>query len=249
MKKIILICMIVTVILLAGCGGAGIIEGDDKSQDNISGQSTVEQEIKDAVMDYYKRKLGYGEEYETTQRDNYIIMSHLKSEVVREFEITIYKTKPFGDKYLVLAGCHDGDGHPPSELLLLQKTDDKYTVSKEAFGDIPISMAFTINSVVYENNTILFSVLRDRTWLVEPDESKEVSFDYIITEFENGESIKEIVTGDRAYIIILEGISDVKDMNLFNSEGKLQTSLEDLVKYGSMGRDSEFSSVEKFYKD
>ena len=58
--------MIVTVILLAGCAEAGTIEGDDKSQDNISGQSTPEKEVKDAVMDYYKFKggiWGYSNKY------------------------------------------------------------------------------------------------------------------------------------------------------------------------------------------
>jgi hypothetical protein len=41
----------------------------------------------------------------------------------------------------------------------------------------------------------------------------------------------------------------IKDMNLFNSEGELQTSLTDLIKYGRKVQDLEFSSVEKYFKD
>ncbi|AUG56554.1 Regulatory protein BlaR1 [Acetivibrio saccincola] len=241
------IISLILVVLLLGIMGLCIScnETTGERDDNF-----IEQEIKEAVMDYYQKRLAYREGYEAVQRDNYIIVTdlNLSSNNVREFEVTIYKIKAFGDKYLVLAKCYDGEGHPQSELHLLQKTDDRYTVSKTVFGDIPMSMAFVINSVVYKNNTILFGVLGDRTWLPGTDESKEVSFDYIITEFENGESIKETVTGDKGYIIVLEGVSDVKDMKLYNSEGELQTSLEDLDKYGSRGRDSEFSSVESFTK-
>ncbi|NLI58984.1 MAG: hypothetical protein GX387_10810 [Clostridium sp.] len=251
MKKItLIICMIATVILLTGCSENSILKDNDEHKDNITDLIIPEQEINDVVMNYYQLKLDLGEGYEVTQIDNYIIVNDLKSKTVKEYEVTVYKTKEFGDKYLVLAKCYDKDGHPSCELLLLQKTDDKYTVLKTAVGDIPMSMAFAVNRAVYENNTILFSVLGDRTWSVgSPDESKEVSFYYIIVEFENGESIKETVTGDKGYIIVLESISDVKDMKLYNAEGELQTSLADLDKYGSRGRDSEFSSVEKYFND
>ncbi len=99
---------------------------------------------------------------------------------------------------------------------------------KKAQGHEPISMCFTVNRLDYEGKTILFGNFNDSKWLIVPDKRQKVNIDKIFVEFENGEKYEEIVSMDKGFIIISNTISGVKNVNLYNNKGELQSNLDDI---------------------
>ncbi len=148
--------------------------------------------------------------------------------------------KSFKDNTLVLSRKYKGDGHSFTELFLI---DNNMNIVKWATGHEPISMCFTINVIDYENTTIIFGSFNHSTWLVEPDERKSVKIDNIYVKYKNSESYREKVDVDKGYIVFSKGISEVEEVALYDKENILQSSLEDLSKYGHMFDIAEFTDV------
>ena len=139
-------------------------------------------------------------------------------------DLKIYSTKSFKEKYLVLAEKYSGDGHRFSHLFLI---DEKYNIKEWTTGEIPISNCFSINRAEYSGNTILFGTFNNSKWDSKKDKKIPVKIDNIYVSLDDNEEIREEVSGDNCYILILDSNSKVEKVQLYNDKGEVQSSLAD----------------------
>lgn len=153
-------------------------------------------------------------------------------------ELKIYNTKPYKDKYLVLAEKYSGDGHSFTNLLLI---DEEYNTIAWTDGETPISMCFSVNKVDYDGNTILFGTFNNTKWDPKTDKKIAVQINKVDIRFSSKQNIKENVSADNGYIVISSPISKVEQFNLYNQKNELQSSLEEL---GDVNIKTQFYSFE-----
>jgi len=165
-----------------------------------------------------------------------IIESYYKKhEPSNKGKTQIFAQKAFKDGTLVLTEKYFGDGHTFTNLFLL---DENKKIIKEAQGQTPISMCFTVNVIEYDGSKILFGNFNDSTWLIEPDKKKPVDIQNILVRFKNSEVYTDKV--EKGYIIYSKSLSDVEVVELYDNNGILQSDLNDLRRYGSVFTEASF---------
>lgn len=152
----------------------------------------------------------------------------------------IFAQKEFEGGTLVLTEKYRGDGHAFTELFLLG--EDK-KILKVARGATPLSMCFTVNVIKYGGCKILFGNFNDSKWLIEPDKKEPVDIQSILVKFKNGEQYKEKV--GKGYIICSKQIADVEVVELYDDQGKIQSDLNDLQRYGEVFHETSFVNIEQ----
>ena len=186
----------------------------------ISQVSCVQQEKKDikvVINDYYE-----------------------KNDELNKGKIKILVVKPYKENTLVLAQKYSGDGEPHTDLFIINKI---MKITKKAVGEEPISMCFTVNIINFDETTIAFGNFKDSKWLVETDAKKAVKIENIYVKFKNGEIFKENVDMDKGYILFTKSNTEIETMNLYNKNNELQSSLEDLERYGKVFDEAEFVDI------
>ena len=158
-----------------------------------------------------------------------------KHEPSNKGETQIFAQKAYKDSTLVLTEKYTGDGHPITNLFLL---DDNKRIIKKAQGATPISMCFTVNVIEYDGSKILFGTFNDSTWLIEPDKKKPVNIQNIMVRFKNSEVYTDKV--EKGFIIYSRSLSNVEFVELYDDNGKLQSDLNDLRRYGSVFNEVSF---------
>lgn len=139
-------------------------------------------------------------------------------------KLQIYKTKTLDDNYIVLAEKYSGDGHRFLHLFLLDKD---YNIKAWTSGETPISNCFSANSLDYCGNRIVFGSFNDTKWDSEKDRKLTVKIDNIYLKLDNNQEVIEEVSKQKGYILILDSISKVEKVQLYNDKGELQGSLDD----------------------
>lgn len=146
------------------------------------------------------------------------------SEPKNKGDLKIYSTKSFKEEYLVLAEKYSGDGNRFSNLFLI---DEKYNIKAWTTGEIPISNCFSINRAEYLGNTIVFGTFNNSKWDSKKDKKIPVKIDNLYIKFDNDKEIREEVSDDNCYILILNSTSKVEKFHLYNDKGEVQSSLSD----------------------
>ncbi|WP_434511721.1 hypothetical protein [Desulfitobacterium sp. AusDCA] len=163
-----------------------------------------------------------------------------KHDPLNKGETQIFLQKSFKDDTLILTEKYSGDGHTFTNLFLLDK-DKK--ILKVATGHTPLSMCFTVNAAEYDGCKILFGSFNDSKWLIEPDKKESVDIKSIYIRFKNGEAYNE--KAGKGYIVYSKEISDVEVFELYDDNGKLQSDLNDLQRYGEVIIDTSLEDIEQ----
>lgn len=85
---------------------------------------------------------------------------------------------------------------------------------------------------------LLFGTFNDSTWLIDPDKKKPVNIQNIMVRFNNSEVYTDKV--EKGYIIYSRSLSNVEFVELYDDNGKLQSDLIDLRRYGSVFNEASF---------
>lgn len=109
-----------------------------------------------------------------------------------------------------------------------EKEGRNFIANGVAGGDVAMSMGFGVNRLVLGNDTIFFCNLNDSTWIPESDTRKETNYARIVFDFDDGNTIEEKVENDKGYILIYNGVVNVKDMKLYNADNELVNVYKDV---------------------
>lgn len=137
-------------------------------------------------------------------------------------ELKIHNIKEHGTGYLVLTEKYSGDGHSGTILFLVDKD---FSATAAASGDIPLSPCFSANVVKHQGKSIIYGNFKNKKWDPKTDLVSEVQIDNIAIEFEDGSVINDSVSVDKGYIIVVDTLSGIKDIKLYNKKGELQSDL------------------------
>lgn len=153
-----------------------------------------------------------------------LIGSYYKSyQPFNKGELKIIAQKMFNDKTLVLAEKYSGDGHGLVNLFVISN-DNK--VVYRADGQYPLSMCFSANVIELDNKTIVFGNFNNSKWDPITDIKKPVDIKNVLVTFNDGEKVKENV--GKAYIIFSTNKSVLKNIELYNDNGQLQSDLNEI---------------------
>ena len=136
--------------------------------------------------------------------------------------LKIYNIKKYGSDYLTLTGKYRGEGEDGSVLFLI---DSKFDIMAMAPGNMPLSPCFSANVVKDQGKSIVYGNFKNKKWDPKTDLVSDVQIDSIKIVFEDGTVIKEPVSMDKGYIIDVDTLSKIKDIDVYNSKGELQSDL------------------------
>lgn len=137
-------------------------------------------------------------------------------------ELKIHNIKEYGTDYLVLTEKHSGDAHSGTILFLVDKD---FSAKAAASGDIPLSPCFSANLVKHQGKSIIYGNFKNKKWDPKTDIVSEVQIDNIEIEFEDGSVFNDSVSMDKGYIVVVDTLSGIKDIKLYNNKGELQSDL------------------------
>ncbi|MBL4930983.1 hypothetical protein [Clostridium paridis] len=137
-------------------------------------------------------------------------------------ELKVYNTKTYKNNYLVLAEKYSGDGHRSTNLFII---DDKFNVTRWTSGETPISNCFSINKCILDKSTILFGTFNNSKWDPKQDIKIPVQISKIDIKFASGQDVRENVSSEDGYIVILDSLSEVQQFNILNEKNELQSNL------------------------
>jgi len=147
---------------------------------------------------------------------------YLNADPANKGTLKIYNIKKFGSSYLVLTQKYRGEGESFSVLFL---TDSGFNIVAKAPGDIPISPCFSANVVKYQGKSIVYGNFKNKKWNPQTDLVVDVQIDFIKITFEDGTYIREQVSMDKGYIVVVDTLSDIRNIEVYNSKGELQSDL------------------------
>lgn len=173
----------------------------------VTGCTEYEGQAKQRIYDYYKK--------------NRLVTS--------DDSVNIIKAKSLGKDYLVLVEFKQSDNGQYMEDLLMISADSKdYYASREAQGTQPSGNDFTLNRLHIGSSTIIFGTfgsIKDSQ-----GNRKKINCSTIYVKLADGSTIEEKVNNERGYIIVIDSLSDIKDVVLMDQEGKVLSSKTNLEK-------------------
>lgn len=173
----------------------------------VTGCTEYEGQAKQRIYDYYKK--------------NRLVTS--------DDSVNIIKAKSLGKDYLVLVEFKQSDNGQYMEDLLMISADSKdYYASREAQGTQPSGNDFTLNRLYIGSSTIIFGTfgsIKDSQ-----GNRKKINCSTIYVKLADGSTIEEKVNNERGYIIVIDSLSDIKDVVLMDQEGKVLSSKTNLEK-------------------
>ncbi len=164
--------------------------------------------------------------------ENKTIEDALKKAIIDTYSIIkgnteILKIKKYAQGYLVLV-LRQGESGGIAIYYVEEKEGRNFIANGVAGGDVAMSMGFGVNRLVLGNDTIFFCNLNDSTWIPESDTRKETNYARIVFDFDDGNTIEEKVENDKGYILIYNGVVNVKDMKLCNADNELVNVYKDV---------------------
>ena len=192
----------------------------------------------------YKQETISFEEYEALKKGvlNYYI--EYEPDTVEKLNITIEEysnlniiteVKKYGDGYLVLAEKYDREAQDWSfpNLMLI---DDEFIIKSVSVGLTTVLPYFGIYSTVDEDKQIACGIIKG-----------EMKTSGIEIRFDDGTVVRDSISEKGGYIVVADTLSDIKDIELYSSKGKVQ----DLIKANPLSKKSYFAEVaqEEEYRD
>lgn len=147
---------------------------------------------------------------------------YLKTNPNNKGVLKIYNIKKYGSSYLALTEKYVGEGENSSVLFL---TDKRNNITAMAPGNMPISPCFSANIVKDQGKSIVYGNFKNKKWDPKTDLVSDVQIDNIKVIFEDGTVINESVSMDKGYIIVVDTLSKIKDIEVYNNAGELQSDL------------------------
>lgn len=147
---------------------------------------------------------------------------YLRVDPNNEGILKIYNIKKYGSGYLVLTEKYRGEGESHTILFLI---DNGYSTKATASGHMPISPCFSANIVRDQGKSIIYGNFKNRKWDPKTGLVSDVQIDNIKIAFEDGTEIKEPVSMDKGYIVVVDTLSKIKNIEVYNSKGELQSDL------------------------
>jgi hypothetical protein len=147
---------------------------------------------------------------------------YLNADPANKGTLKIYNIKKFGSSYLVLTQKYRGEGESFSVLFL---ADSGFNIVAKAPGDIPISPCFSANVVKYQGKSIVYGNFKNKKWNPQTDLVTNVQIDFIKITFEDGTYVREQVSMDKGYIVVVDTLSNIRNIEVYNSKGELQSDL------------------------
>jgi len=147
---------------------------------------------------------------------------YMKADPANKGTLKIYNIKKFGSSYLVLTQKYRGEGESFSVLFL---ADSGFNIVAKAPGDIPISPCFSANVVKYQGKSIVYGNFKNKKWNPQTDLVTDVQIDFIKITFEDGTYVREQVSMDKGYIVVVDTLSNIRNIEVYNSKGELQSDL------------------------
>lgn len=161
---------------------------------------------------------------------------YLKADPANSGDLKIYNVKNYGGGYLVLTEKYRGMGESRTILFFV---DHEYRTKMRASGDMPISPCFSANLIKDQDKSIIYGNFKNKKWDPTTDFVLDVQIDNIKISFEDGSVITESVSMDKGYIIVANTLSKIKNIEVYNKNGELQSDLND-----SMCTEYNFSKIE-----
>ncbi|QCX34485.1 hypothetical protein FDN13_12665 [Caloramator sp. E03] len=161
---------------------------------------------------------------------------YLKADPANRGTLRIYNIKKYGSGYLVLTEKYRGEGESFSVLFLV---NHDFNIVAKAPGDIPKSPCFSANVVKDQGKSIVYGNFKNKKWNPKTDLVVDVQIDFIKITFEDGTYIREQVSMDKGYIVVADTLSNIRNIEVYNSKGELQS---DLINESSC---SEFSFIKE----
>lgn len=153
---------------------------------------------------------------------NAISNYYLKSEPDNYGTLKIYNIKKYNNSYLCLSEKYRGEGQRYSDLFLI---DSNFNIKAKAPGNIPISPCFSANVVKYDGKSIVYGNFKNKKWDPKTGIVSDVEINTIKITFEDGTVIQEPVSMEKGYIVVANTISKIKNIEVYNSKGKIQSNL------------------------
>jgi len=147
---------------------------------------------------------------------------YMKADPANKGTLKIYNIKKFGSSYLVLTQKYRGEGESFSVLFLV---DDVFKIVAKAQGDIPISPCFSANVVKYQGKSIVYGNFKNKKWNPQTDLVTDVQIDFIKIMFEDGTYVREQISMDKGYIVVVDTLSNIRNLEVYNNKGELQSDL------------------------
>lgn len=138
--------------------------------------------------------------------------------------LKIYNIKKYGSGYLVLTEKYRGEGESGTILFLI---NNGYSIKAMASGNVPISPCFSANIVRDQGKSIIYGNFKNKKWDPKTDLVSDVQIDNIKIVFEDGTEINEPVSMDKGYIAIVDTLSKIKNIEVYNKEGEVQSDLSE----------------------
>ncbi|NSW92466.1 MAG: hypothetical protein HPY74_17715 [Firmicutes bacterium] len=149
---------------------------------------------------------------------------YLEADPANKGTLRIYNIKKYGSGYLVLTEKYRGEGESFSVLFLV---NHDFSIVAKAQGNLPISPCFSANVVKDQDKSIVYGNFKSKKWEPKTDTLVNVQIDSIKIIFEDGTIIKEEVSMDKGYIIVADTIAKIKNIEVYNNIGELQSDLND----------------------
>ena len=159
---------------------------------------------------------------------------YLKADPANKGTLRIYNIKKYGSGYLVLTEKYRGEGESFSVLFLVNYD---FNIVAKAPGDIPKSPCFSANVVKDQGKSIVYGNFKNKKWNPQTDLVTDVQIDFIKIMFEDGTYVREKISMDKGYIVVVDTLSNIRNIEVYNNKGELQS---DLINESSC---SEFSFI------
>lgn len=154
---------------------------------------------------------------------NYAVLERAATEYYAEYQpdvtgkLDILEVEKYDTGYLVLMEKYNREIQDTNSLLLLM--DDGFNIKSVVGGNTSYLPLFGTYSVVDGDKYIIYGGVKK-----EENISKQVSLDLNISEIEitfgDGKSLRGSISAKGGYIIVADVIAEIKDIDLYNIQGK-----------------------------
>ena len=106
--------------------------------------------------------------------------------------------------------------------------NEKNEVLSWTSGRKPISQCFSVNTLIYNDKRIIFGSFNDSKFIPSEDRKVSVDISKIDITLTDNKNIRESVTLDKGYLVIMDNTSDIKEVNVLNEKDEVQSTLNDI---------------------